>query len=35
MDSALVKKYQTQNGRTLEVLLQTGPVLLVFLRHFG
>lgn len=35
IDSALLKKCQTQNGQTLEGLLQAGPVLLVFLRHFG
>ena len=35
IDSALLREYKTQNGQTLEGLLETSPVLLVFLRHFG
>ena len=35
IDSALLMEYKTQAGQTLDALLEAGPVLLVFLRHFG
>jgi peroxiredoxin len=35
IDSALLNKYKTQKGQSLGDLAQEGPVLLVFLRHFG
>lgn len=35
IDPALLNQYTTQKNQTLAALLETGPVLLVFLRHFG
>lgn len=35
IDLMLVNEFKTQQGQTLAALLGNGPVLLVFLRHFG
>jgi hypothetical protein len=35
IDTALLNEYNTQNGQSLASLMESGPLLLVFLRHFG
>jgi hypothetical protein len=35
MDRSLMESYKTQKGQSLADLSREGPLLLVFLRHFG
>jgi len=35
IETALLHEYKTQNGQSLASLMESGPLLLVFLRHFG
>ncbi|HWY05803.1 MAG TPA: hypothetical protein VNY24_03020 [Candidatus Acidoferrales bacterium] len=35
IESTLLNEYKTQNGQNLVPLMESGPLLLVFLRHFG
>jgi len=35
IDAVLLTQYETQSGQPLKSLTEGGPVLLVFLRHFG
>ena len=35
IESTLLNEYKTQNGHSLASLMESGPLLLVFLRHFG
>jgi len=35
IESTLLNEYKTQNGQSLASLMESEPLLLVFLRHFG
>ena len=35
VEKALLNDYTTPNGQSLVALMESGPLLLVFLRHFG
>jgi hypothetical protein len=35
IESTLLNEYKTQNAQSLASLMESGPLLLVFLRHFG
>ena len=35
IDAQLLESYRAQSGQTMQALSQDGPLLLVFLRHFG
>jgi hypothetical protein len=35
VESKLLNEYKTQHGQSLTSLMESGPLLLVFLRHFG
>jgi hypothetical protein len=35
IDTTLLNQYKTQTGQSLAALMESGPLLLVFLRHFG
>lgn len=35
IESILLNEFKTQNGQSLASLIESGPLLLVFLRHFG
>jgi len=35
IEKALLDDYRTPDGRSLAALMESGPLLLVFLRHFG
>jgi hypothetical protein len=35
IESILLNEFKTQNGRSLASLMESEPLLLVFLRHFG
>jgi hypothetical protein len=35
IEPTLLNEYKTQTGQSLASVMESGPLLLVFLRHFG